>query len=180
MHKAHSTGGFWLILGALLLAASLRVLFWFFVASVVHELGHWAMVRTLGGRVGGFSLTGTGAVIRPSRERLFSYGEECLVAAGSGPGRPSQRGPGQGRGGGLSRGGSLDPPPRGEFHLPALCPVAAPVAGGAGGMRGHGSRDRYPHTAHPCAGIPRGWSPAGQSLGVHRDAGHGYCWPPRH
>lgn len=80
MHKAHSTGGFWLILGALLLAASLRVLFWFFVASVVHELGHWAMVRTLGGRVGGFSLTGTGAVIRPSRERLFSYGEECLVA----------------------------------------------------------------------------------------------------
>lgn len=80
MRKLHSTGGFWLILGALLLAASLRVLFWFFVASVVHELGHWAMVRALGGRVDGFRLTGTGAVLHPRRERLFSYGEECLVA----------------------------------------------------------------------------------------------------
>lgn len=80
MHRSHSTGGFWLILGALLLAASLRLLFWFFVACAVHELGHWAMVRALGGRVGGFCLTGTGAVIRPRRERLFSYGEECMVA----------------------------------------------------------------------------------------------------
>ena len=84
MRKLHSTGGFWLVLGALLLAASLRLLFWFLVASVVHELGHIAMVRALGGRVGCFCLTGTGAVIRPSRERLFSYWEECLVAL-SGP-----------------------------------------------------------------------------------------------
>ena len=29
MRKLHSTGGFWLVLGALLLAASLRLLFWF-------------------------------------------------------------------------------------------------------------------------------------------------------
>ena len=43
-----------------------------------------AMVRALGGRVGCFCLTGTGAVIRPRRERLFSYWEECLVAL-SGP-----------------------------------------------------------------------------------------------
>ena len=48
MRKLHSTGGFWLVLGALLLAASLRLLFWFLVASVVHELGHIAMVRALG------------------------------------------------------------------------------------------------------------------------------------
>ena len=33
----HSTGGFWLILGALLLAASLRLLFWAAVAAAVHE-----------------------------------------------------------------------------------------------------------------------------------------------
>ena len=31
----HSTGGFWLILGALLLAASLRLLFWAAVAAAV-------------------------------------------------------------------------------------------------------------------------------------------------
>ena len=58
----HSTGGFWLILGALLLAASLRLLFWAAVAAAVHEL------------------TGGGAVIQPRRERMLSYGEECLVA----------------------------------------------------------------------------------------------------
>ena len=76
----HSTGGFWLILGALLLAASLRLLFWAAVAAAVHELGHVAAVRALGGRVGSFRLTGVGAVIQPRRERMFSYGEECLVA----------------------------------------------------------------------------------------------------
>lgn len=43
----HSTGGFWLILGALLLAASLRLLFWAAVAAAVHELGHVAAVRAL-------------------------------------------------------------------------------------------------------------------------------------
>ena len=80
MGKLHSTGGFWLVLGALLLAASLRLLFWFAVACVVHELGHIAMVRALGGRVRGFRLTGTGAVILPQREGLFSYWEECLIA----------------------------------------------------------------------------------------------------
>ena len=72
----HSTGGFWLILGALLLAASLRLLFWAAVAAAVHELGHVAAVRALGGRVGSFRLTGVGAVIQPRRERMFSYGEE--------------------------------------------------------------------------------------------------------
>lgn len=81
MGKVHSTGGFWLILGALLLAASLRLLFWFGVACAVHELGHLAAVRLLGGRLLSFRLTGVGAVIHPRRERMFSYGEECLVAA---------------------------------------------------------------------------------------------------
>lgn len=78
--KIHSTGGFWLVLGALLLAASLRLLFWAAVAMVVHELGHVAAIRALGGRVARCSLTGVGAVIQPRRERVFSYGEECIVA----------------------------------------------------------------------------------------------------
>ena len=78
--KVHSTGGFWLVLGALLMAASLRLLFWFLVACLVHELGHWGAIRALGGRVGEFRLTGVGAVIFPARARMFSYWEECLVA----------------------------------------------------------------------------------------------------
>ena len=52
----HSTGGFWLILGALLLAASLRLLFWAAVAAAVHELGHVAAVRALGGGSGCFPM----------------------------------------------------------------------------------------------------------------------------
>lgn len=78
--QVDSTGGFWLLLGVLLLAAPLRLLFWFGAACLVHELGHWAAIRALGGRVGRFSLTGLGAVIRPVRGRLFSYGEEGLTA----------------------------------------------------------------------------------------------------
>lgn len=69
------------MLGTLLLAASLRLLFWFGVSCLVHELGHMAAVRLLGGRVRSIQLTGVGAVIHPSRDRLFSYGEECLTAA---------------------------------------------------------------------------------------------------
>ncbi|MDY3014543.1 MAG: hypothetical protein SOR61_05025 [Evtepia sp.] len=70
------------MLGTLLLAASLRLLFWFEVSCLVHELGHMAAVRLLGGRVRSIQLTGVGAVIHPSRDRLFSYEEECLTAAG--------------------------------------------------------------------------------------------------
>lgn len=84
MTKLRSTGGFWLVLGALLLASSLRLLFWFAVACAVHELGHMAAVRLLGGRVEEVRLTGVGAELRPHRGRMFSYGEECLIAL-SGP-----------------------------------------------------------------------------------------------
>lgn len=78
--KVHSTGGFWLVLGALLMVASLRLLFWAAVAAAVHELGHGAAVKALGGRVESLSLTGVGVVLRPRRARVFSYGEECIVA----------------------------------------------------------------------------------------------------
>lgn len=73
------------MLGALLLAASLRLLFWAAVAAAVHELGHGLAIRALGGRVASLRLTGVGAVMRPRRARLFSYWEECLVAL-AGPG----------------------------------------------------------------------------------------------
>lgn len=60
--------------------ASPKLLVWGGVAAAVHELGHVAAIRLLGGRIDGLYLTGVGAVIVPQRERLFSYGEECLVA----------------------------------------------------------------------------------------------------
>lgn len=78
--RVETTGGWWLLLGVLLLAAPLPLLFWFGMAALVHELGHWAAVRALGGRMGRLSLTGAGAVLYPVRPRLFSYGEEGLTA----------------------------------------------------------------------------------------------------
>lgn len=80
MDKVHSTGGFWLMIGALLLAAPLRLVVWFGIACAVHEAGHWGMLRLLGGEVGTFHLTGLGLVIWPRRGRLFSYREEVLIA----------------------------------------------------------------------------------------------------
>ena len=75
-----STGGFWLLVGALLLAASLRFLLWAVLAAAVHELGHVLAIRALGGRVTRLQLTGLGAVLRTRRAGLCSYREECLVA----------------------------------------------------------------------------------------------------
>ena len=43
-------------MGTLLLVASLRLLFWAAVAAAVHELGHVAAVKALGGRVASLRL----------------------------------------------------------------------------------------------------------------------------
>ena len=79
-HRLRHTGGFWILCGVLLLELSPRVLLWFALACLVHELGHAAAIRLLGGRVEEIELTGVGAVLSPRRERLFSYREECAVA----------------------------------------------------------------------------------------------------
>jgi stage IV sporulation protein FB len=78
--ELRSTGGFWLVVGALLLAVSLRLLLWFALACIVHELGHALAVRALGGRVEKVRLTGVGAVLVPRRVRVFAYWEECVIA----------------------------------------------------------------------------------------------------
>ena len=78
--ELHSTGGFWLLVGALLLAASVRFLLWVAVAVAVHEAGHILAIRALGGRIESLRLTGVGAVLRTRRAGLCSYREECLVA----------------------------------------------------------------------------------------------------
>ena len=78
MGRIHSTGGFWLLVGALLLAAPLSLMVWFLLACAVHELGHFLAIRFLGGRIEGFRLTGLGAVMTP--RGMFGYREECLIA----------------------------------------------------------------------------------------------------
>ena len=80
MAKIRTSGGFWLLMGVILLASATRVLLWFALACLVHELGHAGAVWLLGGRVEEVALTGFGAVLRSRRKRLFSYLEECVVA----------------------------------------------------------------------------------------------------
>ena len=78
--ELHSTGGFWLLVGALLLAASVRFLLWVAVAAAVHEAGHILAICALGGRIESLRLTGVGAVLRTRRAGLCSYREEGLGA----------------------------------------------------------------------------------------------------
>jgi stage IV sporulation protein FB len=78
--RLRSTGGFWLVVGALLLAVSMRMLLWFALACAVHELGHALAVGLLGGRVEELRLTGAGAVLTPRRDRMLAYWEECVIA----------------------------------------------------------------------------------------------------
>lgn len=78
MGKLRSTGGFWLLMGALLLAAPLSLVGWTLMACAVHEAGHLLAIRALGGRVEELRLTGLGAVMIP--QGAFGYGAECLVA----------------------------------------------------------------------------------------------------
>lgn len=80
MGKLHSTGGFWLLMGALLLAAPLSLVGWFLLACAVHEGGHIWAIRSLGGGVESLRLTGLGAVLIPRQDRVFTYGEECRIA----------------------------------------------------------------------------------------------------
>lgn len=82
MTRLRSTGGFWLLLGVLLLALSARTLLWFALACLIHELGHSLAIRMLGGRVDRVELTGVGAVLHPRRQRMLTYREECIVALG--------------------------------------------------------------------------------------------------
>ena len=78
MGRLHSTGGFWILVGALLLAAPLSLMGWALLACAIHELGHYLAIRALGGEVEVLRLTGLGAVMVP--RGMFGYREECLIA----------------------------------------------------------------------------------------------------
>ena len=73
------TGGFWVLLGILLLSLSGKVFCLFCLACLVHELGHAGAICLLGGRVAEVQLTGTGPVLRRTG-RVTSYFEDSLVA----------------------------------------------------------------------------------------------------
>ena len=78
MGRLHSTGGFWILVGALLLAAPLSLMGWVLLACAIHELGHYLAIRALGGEVEVLRLTSLGAVMVP--RGMFGYREECLIA----------------------------------------------------------------------------------------------------
>lgn len=75
------SAGFWLVLGVLYyLDEGVGLLPWGLLACVVHELGHLAAARWLGGRLEQVSLTAVGAEMSVAYPRALSYGEDTLVA----------------------------------------------------------------------------------------------------
>ena len=56
-------GGFWIVLGLMVLLFPLRFLVGVLLAAAVHELGHLSAIRLTGGRVHGIWLHGGGARI---------------------------------------------------------------------------------------------------------------------
>ena len=72
-------GGFWLILGLMVLLFPVRVLVGILLAAAIHEMGHILALRLCGGRIHRISLRAGGAVIEaaplsPGRELL------CILA----------------------------------------------------------------------------------------------------
>lgn len=50
------------------------------LACALHELGHWAAIRLLGGRIARLRLTAVGAELALDGSRPLSYGRECAAA----------------------------------------------------------------------------------------------------
>lgn len=77
--------GFLVLMGLLFyLDEGLGLLGWSLLACGLHELGHIAAIRLMGGRVERLELTAVGAELTLNGERPLSYGQE-LAAALSGP-----------------------------------------------------------------------------------------------
>lgn len=79
------TPGFSVLLGLLFyLDEGLDLLGWGLLACALHEVGHLAAVRLLGGRVRQLKLSAVGAELRLDAARPLSYGRE-LAATAAGP-----------------------------------------------------------------------------------------------
>lgn len=57
---------------------------WVLISCLLHELGHWAVIRLLGGRIEFLRLSRSGAEMRLSGEKELSP-EEMILAALAGP-----------------------------------------------------------------------------------------------
>ena len=75
-------GGFWIVLGLMMLLFPLRFLVGVLLAAVIHELGHLMAIRLTGGRVRGILLHAGGARIEtdPMEPR------QAVLCALAGPG----------------------------------------------------------------------------------------------
>lgn len=79
--KVEVTGGFLLVMAWLNYTDTQRLLPAALCAAAAHELGHWAVIRLLGGRVCALRLSAVGAEM--VLERSLSYGRElCSALAG--------------------------------------------------------------------------------------------------
>ena len=78
------SGGFGVLLAILLFMDEQNIVPWALLACFIHEMGHVLAIHMLGGSVQSFRLSVIGAEIVPTRNRLFSYQEELVIAA-SGP-----------------------------------------------------------------------------------------------
>ena len=90
MVPVKTDGGFWLVLGLMVLLFPLRFLLGVLLAAFVHELGHILAVRLMGGRVLGIRLHACGARIEaapmePGRAAVCALagpaaGAVCILA----------------------------------------------------------------------------------------------------
>ena len=77
MGHIEADGGFWVVLGLMLLLFPVRVLMGVLLAAITHELGHLAAIRLTGGMVRRVCLRAGGAVIETAP---MSPGREVLCA----------------------------------------------------------------------------------------------------
>lgn len=78
------SAGFLLVIAAIIYLDGQGLVLWCAFACLLHELGHWAAIRILGGRVQAVHLTAAGAEMRLDTRYALSYGGE-VAAALAGP-----------------------------------------------------------------------------------------------
>jgi stage IV sporulation protein FB len=82
--RVEISGGFLLLMAFLYYWDDENILPWALAACGVHELGHWAAIRLLGGRVTALRLSCVGAEMRLSARHPLSWGRQ-MGAALAGP-----------------------------------------------------------------------------------------------
>lgn len=78
------SAGFLLAIAAIIYLDGQGFVFWCMLACLLHELGHWAVIKILGGRVQAVHLRAIGAEIKLDTRRPLSYSKE-VAAALAGP-----------------------------------------------------------------------------------------------